>query len=105
MSKNEKLALILKAHGRDSQIDQTIEECSELILALQKLKKHGFSNTVRRLQVNEEIADVSNMVEQLKMIFEVEVIEAFENEKIERELDRISKKQQHYESKTIKSVK
>lgn len=94
MSKNENLVLILKAHGSESQIEQAIEECSELILALQKLKKHGFLNTVRRLQVHEEIADVSNMIEQLKMIFDRELIEEYENEKIKRELSRISKKQQ-----------
>lgn len=92
MKTEKKLQFILNHHGNENQIEQAIEECSELILALQKLKRHGLYDNVRLLQVNEEIADVDIMIGQLKMIFEIEIIENFKCEKLDREILRINSK-------------
>ena len=50
-----------------SQMDMTIEECAELIQAIQKWKRSGSLNT--RDHVLEEMADVEIMLEQMKLIF------------------------------------
>jgi hypothetical protein len=56
----------IKKFGEESQMLMAIEECSELIQALSKVwrGKHSKSN------IEEEIADVEIMIEQLKIIFD-----------------------------------
>lgn len=64
--------------GEESQIEMIIEECSELILALQKYKRNkndGFSKERILHDVCDEIADVSIMIKQANIIFNEELIE------------------------------
>ena len=57
----------IKFFGETNQVNVAIEECSELIKALCKLRRGGDLSSVF-----EEIADVEIMLEQLKIIFDCE---------------------------------
>lgn len=55
----------IKTFGAESQIDMAIEECAELINALEKFRR----KRINGLEVITEIADVQIMCAQLEMIF------------------------------------
>jgi uncharacterized protein with von Willebrand factor type A (vWA) domain len=61
---------ILETHGQESQIIQTIQELSELIkeLTLWQLTKPDHIADMKQ-HIVLEIADVENMLEQMKLIF------------------------------------
>lgn len=73
-------------YGLDSQIQQCIEEMSELIKELCKYNRYKGTDKESQvlLSVKEEIADVLNMVEQLEYCFGETDIENIRNMKIER---------------------
>lgn len=82
------------------QYGQTIEECSELILAIRKYQRMIESGNInddnlKELKNNiiEEIADVYCMIEQLKNIVPIkdEQIEKEVKLKVERQLKRIDR--------------
>lgn len=56
--------------GNNAQICQTMEECAELIQALNKALRHVARKDQVRYNVLEELADVTIMVEQMKQIFD-----------------------------------
>lgn len=93
---DKKLNDIALTHGLDEQLDQTIEECSELILAIQKYKRYGHKNdgfdTFYLAHIGEEIVDVEIMVDQLKMLIEGFDFEKFREHQIERELARMKER-------------
>lgn len=71
--------------GIDAQINMAIEEMAELIVELQKLKRERAQN------IPEEIADVSNMIEQLTMMFSSEEeVNRIKQEKRERTMRKIN---------------
>lgn len=70
----------VKKYGRYNQTEMIIEECSELIQAIQKYKRDGSSSS--KDHVCEEIADVIIMIEQAKIIFSAKRIEEFREMKI-----------------------
>lgn len=81
----------VKAYGADKQIEQVIEECAELIMALQKIKR--FPDALNYWEnVHEEIADVELMINQMKYIFNSEKIEEYKNKKIKRLEDKLDGK-------------
>lgn len=65
-------------YGVRHQEEKTIEECSELIQALVK-DIHG-----KEHNVEEEIADVEIVLEQLKLVFDVKKIDSFKKKKIDK---------------------
>ena len=72
----------IKKYGVMSQVEMAIEECSELIQAIQKTKR---SNTIiNNNHVCEELADVEIMIEQLRGIYDPVLIDRYKAEKIER---------------------
>lgn len=71
--------------GVTSQIDMAIEECSELINALCKMKRGRGTDD----DVITEIADVQIMTEQISFLFDKEKIAAERERKIERLAQRI----------------
>lgn len=88
---------VIDEYGVDNQVEMVIEECSELILALQKLKRYyGKSlsevNSLENLgydaelvaDVCNEIADVKVMMEQSELIFDKEAIQNKIDFKIKR---------------------
>lgn len=60
----------LAAFGYDRQIDQAIEEFVELLDALMRIKNKGMSPD-RHYNLKEEMADVTIMMKQLQMMFEI----------------------------------
>ena len=87
---NEKF---IKAWGREAQSRMAIEEMSELIKELCKLErtysfdKDKTADTIKHIQ--EEIADVMNMMEQLELLYGEEEVEMQRENKIKRTLNRL----------------
>lgn len=89
--------LIADHYGFDFQSNQLIEECAELIQAINKYKRThiGGQPLVRpvsaRDQVIEEIADVEVMLCQIKHLLKIPEyqVEEFARRKIERTISRI----------------
>jgi len=75
--------------GRTSQIDMLQEECAELIVAINKYKR----NNVGTIEaVLEEIADVEIMIDQIKVLLEVNElrVDVFKEKKIDRLKDMLN---------------
>lgn len=93
MSDKSKLTRIIAEYGFDNQVNQTIEECSELIKALLKFRRNRddyASLEYLKRDIIDEIADVSIMLDQLKIIFECDAdVEKRVDFKINRQLERI----------------
>lgn len=75
ISKDEEVIICQKAintFGQSIQLVVAMEECSELIIALEKFKEGRKSN------VEEEIADVEIICNQLSIMYNSELIEEFD---------------------------
>lgn len=77
----------LAALGTQRQLDQTQEECAELIQAVSKYRRKKTIES--RAHLVDEIADVSIMVMQLYEIFGKEEIERKVGEKLARSKGRL----------------
>ncbi len=66
--------MAINKFGREVQIDMIIEECIELALALQKLKRERGSSVEKFAAVIDEIADVRIMIEQAQILFPADKI-------------------------------
>lgn len=79
---NEKeiLQTAIDLYGRQAQMDVAVEECAELINAIQKHRR----GRVGDREVIDEIADVRIMTEQLALIFGEEEVEARRQFKLAR---------------------
>jgi hypothetical protein len=62
--------LALNQWGVSSQLDMVVEECAELIKAIQKSRRHKED----WLPIIEEAVDVGLMIEQLKVIYPIQSI-------------------------------
>lgn len=78
MNQTELFKNTIEHFGKEPQIDMMIEECSELIQALCKHKRGLPSN------VEEELADVNIMLEQMRLLFNSEVIANYHLSKVLR---------------------
>ena len=88
MNCENELRKIIAHYGARTQIEKSVEECAELIQALMKPRNP------REIidSVVDELADVSVMVEQLKLIFFcADQVEERIDFKIKRQLERIEK--------------
>lgn len=68
--KNEQKTILKKVidkFGIDNQIEQALEETIELALSIKKVMRYDDLESINHMA--EEIADVSIMIEQLKLIF------------------------------------
>ncbi|MBY6977111.1 hypothetical protein FDE76_15510 [Clostridium botulinum] len=65
-------------YGEYGQLDVVIEEMAELTQAISKFKRGKIHN------VEEEVADVEIMLEQMRLIFDSNKIEGIKREKILR---------------------
>jgi hypothetical protein len=78
---NELMQMALQTWGQQSQLDMVIEECAELIDAIQKWRRHK----VDTVKVLEEAVDVELCLEQLKMMLDAPILfEKLKKEKLER---------------------
>jgi hypothetical protein len=95
---------ILFAYGSEKQIERIIEECSELILALQKYKTHITKATPEEIEnlennVESEIADVVIMCEQAQEIFYRDRVQQLVTEKLNRQKERLKKRAEEEDKK------
>ena len=76
-------------HYGDKQIEKTIEELGELIVALSKFSQKICQEN--QANVIEEIADVEIMTAQLKYLFCWDMkVDAIKNQKLNRQLERMA---------------
>ena len=90
---DKRLSDIALHHGLDDQLRQTMEECSELILAICKYNRQQTDmETIKQYNLNricEEIVDVDIMINQLKILIEHFDYDKYTDHQIKRELNRI----------------
>lgn len=102
MTKEERKAIYdraIKAWGQDAQENMAIEEMSELIKELCKLKRvrgtgQPLMNPIAQSTINniiEEIADVEITVEQLKHFFGADKVEEVKLKKLQRLEGRLTR--------------
>lgn len=94
VKQQEILENAIKVFGTDAQIEMIIEECLELALSLQKLKRLRGDMTQKIYNVCDEIADVRIMLEQAFKIFNEnnDLINSRIDFKIDRLENRIKEK-------------
>lgn len=87
----EKQKTIVGYYGPYKQLNQLVEECAELIVAIQKQQRYDFSSISD--SVVEEMADVKNLIEQLELHkhYVAEGVKTVKGRKIDRQLERIEK--------------
>lgn len=93
MTDQEIFQKAIEKWGSDDQIEMIIEECSELILALQKLKR-GYGedfaiNEELLYKVCDEVADVKIMTRQADLLFDKKLIDSRVAYKMKRLEDRV----------------
>lgn len=81
------LTQAIEIWGTEAQIDMAIEECGELITALVQWRR----GRKEMADVAEEIADVSIMMRQLRLIFGYQAVNKIEAEKLVRLKNRLKK--------------
>lgn len=75
---------VIESYGQDAQMIVAMEECSELIQAISKHLRG------RETNLEEEIADVEIMLEQLKLMCNQSLVEEFKASKLQRLEQRLS---------------
>ena len=87
----------VRVYGMDAQIDMLTEECAELIQAICKYKRRPSDDT--RDKVEEEIADVQIMIEQMLLFFNVYSVLEWRELKLMRLEARIAKSEKDGDAK------
>jgi len=86
---NEEFLLkVIKTFGTANQIDMIREECMELLLALQRLRRRKEYETEIMSNVIDEVADVIIMISQARLIFGKDKVD----ERIKFKLQRLEGK-------------
>ena len=84
---------IITFYGVHKQLSQLVEECAELIVAIQKQQRYDSSTISDTISgsVIEEMADVKNLIEQLELYRHhvARDVKTIKENKIDRELERI----------------
>ena len=91
---DKRIKVIADYYGYESQMDMLCEECGEFIQARNKLRRSvagAYQNCL------EEIADIAIMIEQMKLICGADRINNIIDQKLTRQIQRISKEQEHEE--------
>lgn len=80
----------IQYHSEEKETTICMEECAELIQAISKCKRYGCNNEYRDNLI-EEIADVSIIIDELKLIYHIDYqdISSIRQKKIARMLKRI----------------
>ncbi|MCM1545214.1 MAG: helix-turn-helix domain-containing protein [Ruminococcus sp.] len=79
----------VETYGVDSQLGMMIEECAELIQAINKYRRYGSEDSILKLKL--ELADVEIMLKQMEIIFgnyEHEVL--YKINRLDRRLEEVS---------------
>ena len=85
----------LETYGEEAQITMVFEEMAELQKALCKYLRKPYPKDIEIYSnIAEEIADVEIMLEQMKLLFEIEsAVEKFETMKVDRLKERLNRGQ------------
>lgn len=88
----EKILKIIEIYGIENQYTCAIEEMSELIRAICKFKRYNKKEYIK--DIIEEMADVQNSINILKIIFDCdeEMINAYIVDKLDRAISNQPKK-------------
>lgn len=78
-------------YGYEAQREQFVEECSEAILAVQKLKRHGSKANFEALE--SEVADVLIMATQMRLLMGTSTIDRIIRQKLQRQIKRIEEEE------------
>lgn len=92
-----KVQQIADTYGYEAQREMLVEECSELIQAVQKLKRADNSGDAERIDKAtsaylEEMADVSIMIEQMRYMLTprlTQELDSYITKKLDRQIERI----------------
>ena len=90
---DERIKKIAEYYGFESQREQFIEECAEMIQAPQKCKRNDIQNAQQYRErfdnFKEEVADVLIMAQQLRYLLGVRDIDDIIDKKLDRQIQRI----------------
>ncbi len=81
----------IEKYGFEKQVDMIQEECIELALAIQKLRRKGYLSSIETEQVIDKIAGIKIMIRQAEKLFNSDKINARVSFKIERLKERLDK--------------
>ncbi|HUU87391.1 MAG TPA: hypothetical protein VMX17_06525 [Candidatus Glassbacteria bacterium] len=86
-------ARVVEAWGEDSQLDMMTEEMAELIQAISKFRRAKTQEKKAKAYIHlcEEVADVENMINQLRYMLDANLIDQFKAEKLKRTEKRLNK--------------
>lgn len=87
----KKIEIIMDNYSFENQREIFVEECAEAIIACQKFKRECYSDSAAGAFANleEEVADVCIMAEQMKKYLGETVINEIIDYKLDRQLNRI----------------
>lgn len=85
---DEILQRAIDTWGFNAQCEMIIEECMELALALQKMKRVRGSRSEKFNNVIDEIADVKIMIRQAERLFPSDLI----NERVDFKMNRLEER-------------
>jgi hypothetical protein len=83
MMENQILEAFIKKWGIPAQTNQAIEECAEFIVAVNKVRRSGF----KEKEIDDlcsEIADVTIMMAQMRLVYGAERVDEWIKIKLER---------------------
>jgi len=90
---DERIKRIANYYGYESQREQFIEECAEMIQASQKCKRTDIQNAQRYKErfdnFQEEVADVLIMALQMRVLLGGKDIDSLIDYKLDRQIQRI----------------
>lgn len=93
MNTNEILLKAIEQFGAESQMKMVVEECAELIQAVNKYERAVGLDAIQQRYNNlsEEIADVEIMLQQAKLILKnADLVEMVKEQKIKRLSDKLT---------------
>jgi hypothetical protein len=87
---------ILNHYGDPAQLAKLAEECSELSAIILKhigMKLHSITSDTSEIdkKICEEMADVENLLPQLRLVFDSDYIDEIKFDKVVRTLERMKK--------------
>ena len=96
------LERVITSNGMNKQLDAAIEELSELIQAICKLKRYGYTDEECYFNLAEEMADVEIVLAELKLMFDNEDnVKEWKDYKLDRLEKRLNEK---YSFETMSGV-
>lgn len=83
MSRTKLLKEAITRYGVEAQLNQAVEECAELIIAIRHHLRGRDSN------IAEEVADVDLMIDQIKLMIGPGEVEQYKGQKLQRLAERL----------------